>query len=440
MARRVQYGIASLLLFAAACGGKSEKPSDTVTLTGIAPADIKSNYDGDVILSGRNFNYASEVLIDGNLAATYPGVTVTIVDDATIRLHIAYAGAGHELSPGDRDIAVRVGLNRSETLPLHVRPILTTMEHVRTLPGTMTTSAGEISLWVRPFAQGVQVRPGHELAGPSGLPATAFRLENVRFTQTTSATPALATGGILGVEFDQVNDTYPAAVSLVIDQSGSMLNADPTDERVTQTQAFVDRLGATDQAKVIRFNANTVADVIDFTSDKVALKDALETLRTGENGNTPLWNASFKGVNDVAALVLENASKALIVLTDGIDNASTATPTDIIDAARNADVPAFVIGLGDPNDPNSLDRAALQDIADQTGGIFFFAQDATSLESIFHALNEVLASSYRIDGTYTLATPLPSAGTYTVEADVVTAVDGEEVRVSIPPFTASIVD
>ncbi len=427
-------------LLVSACGGPRESTVEAVGLESVSPSQIKSNFDGDVILTGHGFNLGTEVLIDGNLVTTYPGLSVAVLDDTQIRLHIAYPGAGHELSPGDRDIAVRVGLNRTLPLPLHVRPVLTTMEHVRTLPGSMTTTGGSLKLWVRPFAQGVQVRPGHELAGAAGMTATNFRFENVRFTQTTGATPAPATGGVTSAVFDPVNDTYPMAVSIVIDQSGSMTSNDPNDERVTQAQAFVANLGANDQAKVIRFNSNTVADVIDFTSDKQALHDALETLRTGEGGNTPLWNGAYKGTTDIAALSLPNASKAVIVLTDGIDNASSSTPQEIIDTARNANIPAFIIGLGDPNDPSSLDRAALQDICNQTGGIFFFAEDANSLESIFYALNEVLASSYEVETTYSLGTALPSAGTYKVEADIVAAIDGEEVSIPIPAFTASIVN
>lgn len=448
MVTRVPRALAAvaLLLLSASCGKTQKSAAEQpVGLVSIAPDNVKATFDGDVILTGHGFDLGSVVLVDEVPASTIPGMTVTVLDGNTIKLRITYLGQGNELATGDRDIRVRVGLDSSEELNFHVRPLLVQVDHIRTLPGQLTTAGGRLDVWLRPFdSEGVLLRPGHELVGNAGLQQSNFRIENVRvYVTVTSGNISASGAGVALAEFDPVNDAKPLAVSISIDQSGSMVGGqfpgDPGDERINQSQGFVDRLSSADEVQVLKFQNAAVDEVIAFTTDKIAVKAALDSLRTGEAGSTPLYDSTMRSVTDVAAKG-PGFSRAAIVLTDGIDTVSTTTVQQVIDNARNSGIPVFPIGLGNPNDPNSLDRDELQEIANQTGGLFLFAEDPTALSSVFAFLSEILASSYRVETDIAFNPPITAAGNYTIEADLVTTVDGEEIRIAMPPFRTSFVD
>lgn len=439
----------------AGCGAKTKDGEATPTpapfsLDTVSPDDIKANFDGDLHLTGTGFLQGATVLVDGAPVSSLPGFTMTIVDDYTIALHIAYQGAGAELPAGDYTVQVEQGTDVTATRPVHVRPILAKLDHVRTLPGLLLRNGGFLDIWVKPTdSEGDFMGPGEELAGATGLGDLNFRWENVKLTpagQQTGFTPDVA--GVADVTFEPVGTTKPLAVSITIDQSGSMIGlgsnpvpSDPNDERITQSQAFVDRMGPMDQATVIRFQgeAGQVFTVKPLTGDKAGLKTALDGLRTTEGGNTPLFDAMIKSVNDVKAAA-GTVTKAVIVLTDGRDTTSTQTKAQVISAARAAGVPIYSIGLGNPNDPNSLDRQGLQDIADQTGGRVFFAADSTALAGIFDQLSVLLTDSYRLESAISFDPPLTTAGTYTVQGDLFCDVDGEELSIPMPSFNVSILN
>lgn len=448
MVTRVPHALAAaaLLLLSVSCGKTEKSAAEApVGLVSIAPDNVKNNFDGDVILTGHGFDLGAQVLVNDVPANTIPGMTVTVLDYNTIKLHISYLGAGQELASGDRDVRVRVGLDSSEERNFHVRPLLFQVDHVRTLPGQLTTSGGRLDVWVRPFdSDGVLLRPGHELVGNAGLLQNNFRIENVRvYANSTSGNISASGAAVALSEFDPVNDAKPLAVSISIDQSGSMIGGafpgDPNDERITQSQGFVDRLSSADEVQVLKFQQNAVTEVIPFTTDKIAVKNALDSLRTGEAGSTPLYDSTMRSITDVAAKGVVY-SRAVIVLTDGIDTVSTTTVPQVIDNARTNGIPVFPIGLGNPNDPNSLNRDELQEIANQTGGLFLFAEDPTALASVFAFLSEILASSYRVETNMTFNPPITAAGNYTIEADLVTTVDGEEIRIAMPPFRTSFIN
>ena len=245
--------------------------------------------------------------------------------------------------------------------------------------------------------------------------------------------------GVADVFFDPVGEAKPLSVALAIDQSGSIVNnggTDPNDERITQAKAFVLRLTAMDEVEVLRFQGSSVSLVQGFTGDKAALTAALDSLKTGEGGGTPLYDAIVRAVNDVAPK--EGRTRVAIVLTDGRDNDSNASVDAAIAAARNAGVPVFTIGLGDPNDPASLDKAVLQRISDQTGGRFLFAQDPNALAGVFDALTDLLADSYQLRCALSFDPPLTAAGAYTLSGTVVADVDGTRIEIPMAPINVSI--
>lgn len=452
ISKRMSWVLALSTFAAAGCGaskeGEKSEPA-VLALTGVSPYDVKANHDGDVTLSGAGFLEAGiEVSVDGGpLSAAFPGAQMTIVDDWTIEIDFS----GALVAEGDRSIKVK-GLGGLESAPiaLHVRPVLATLEHVRTLPGYFNRTAGFLDLWAMPKDELDRfIGPGHELSGMTGLGDANFRWENVRATRLADASVSVPDiSGVADVKFEPVGVSNPLSIAITIDQSGSMIGlgvnpvpSDPNDERVNQAQAFVSRMGALDEASIIRFQGegNAVFTVQDFTSDKTVLNDALDTLRETEGGNTPLYDAMIKSVTDLAAREATR-TKALIVLTDGRDTTSVQTSEQAITAARDANIPVFAIGLGNPNDAASLDRADLENIAAQTGGRVFFAEDPAALAGIFDELTAILADSYKLEAAISFDPPLPAAGGYKIEGDIVADIDGEEIKIPMTPFTVSVLN
>ena len=79
---------------------------------------------------------------------------------------------------------------------------------------------------------------------------------------------------------------------------------------------------------------------------------------------------------------------ALLVLSDGADNASDGvTADDVINKAKAAHIPIFGVGLGGALDVPGLSFVGdLQRYADETGGVFTYLKSADDLGARFEKL------------------------------------------------------
>lgn len=93
----------------------------------------------------------------------------------------------------------------------------------------------------------------------------------------------------------------------------------------------------------------------------------INNLVTGDM--TSLYDALYTAVERVAA---QNGARCVIAFTDGNDNYSNCTKEDVVNVANRYHVPVFIIGIG------SIDYADVNDIATQTGGMYYNVSDVTS--------------------------------------------------------------
>jgi VWFA-related protein len=130
----------------------------------------------------------------------------------------------------------------------------------------------------------------------------------------------------------------PLRIALALDVSRSM------DNKIRQVEEalthFIDLLEPADEILVITFNDH-VHVVQDFTSDRELLGRVLDELEP--SGGTALYDAAFTAIQRVAAGPAE--SKAVVLVTDGVDTASTTSFHDLRELARRSEVPVFSIGL-----------------------------------------------------------------------------------------------
>ena len=188
----------------------------------------------------------------------------------------------------------------------------------------------------------------------------------------------------------------PLTTLLLVDISGSMNSSGKIQAARDAANAYVDQMRPGDQAGVMSFNTTVTYDQ-PITTDHSALKQALAAL--SPHGNTAMYDALVQ-----AEQTLQNVSgrKAVIVLTDGIDNASNQTADSVIGAIGSGGLSISTIGFGDPqlsSGATGLDEAALRSLADRAGGIYGYANDPGTLTGIYEHLGRNLQSEYRI--TYT---------------------------------------
>ncbi|HXB54145.1 MAG TPA: VWA domain-containing protein [Vicinamibacteria bacterium] len=141
----------------------------------------------------------------------------------------------------------------------------------------------------------------------------------------------------------------PLRIALALDTSGSM------ESKMGQVEAalkhFIDLLEPTDEILVITFNSE-VHVVQDFTSDRDLLGSVLDRMEAG--GGTALYDAAFTAIQRVAKSPAE--SKAVVLVTDGVDTASSTSFEALLELARRSEVPVFSIGLDSGSQLRDLSR------------------------------------------------------------------------------------
>src|SRR5215510_11781510 len=178
------------------------------------------------------------------------------------------------------------------------------------------------------------------------------------------------------IKIFQPEDT-PATVGLVIDNSNSMMNK--RKDVVSAALAFVGASHPQDEMFVVNFNRRAwlaLPQSHAFTSDHAELRATLAETRA--EGTTALYDAL-----NLALDHLKDSSrqrKALVVLSDGGDNASFAKIDDVLRVAQKSSATIYCIGIYDPFQ-RDRNPSILKKIAKVTGGEAFFPDTPDSLAS-----------------------------------------------------------
>ncbi|NOC82458.1 VWA domain-containing protein [Ruegeria sp. HKCCD6428] len=127
-----------------------------------------------------------------------------------------------------------------------------------------------------------------------------------------------------------------------------------------------------------------------FTEDLNSLNGFLDQTQVGMAGpNTALGDAIGLGIRTFESSEVDQ--RLMIVLSDGADTSSRMAPVNASAIAAEKNVVVYTIGVGDPNatGEDRVDLQALKDIADRTGGEYFFADDATALEQTYARIDSL---------------------------------------------------
>jgi Ca-activated chloride channel homolog len=189
-------------------------------------------------------------------------------------------------------------------------------------------------------------------------------------------------------------EDVPVSMGLVIDNSGSMRDKRP--EVNAAALALVETSNPQDEEFVVNFNDEFYLDTVhDFTSSLSELKDALE--RIDSRGSTALYDAVIgslyhlkKGTRD---------KKVLLVITDGVDNASRDTLQQAVEEAQRSDAVVYAIGLfGSDMRHGDIKKArrALLGLTKATGGLAYFPKDVSDTKAICTQIAHDIRNQYTV--------------------------------------------
>ena len=186
-------------------------------------------------------------------------------------------------------------------------------------------------------------------------------------------------------------EDIPVAIGIVIDNSGSM-----RDKRLKVNQAAINLVRASnprDEVFVVNFNDEYYLDQ-DFTSDINRLREGLEHIES--RGGTALYDAVMASADHLAKGARLD-KKALLVVTDGEDNASRESLEQCVRRLQDLNGPTvYTIGiLGDDREAHRAKRA-LAALALQTGGVAFFPKDLSEVDSITRQVAHDIRNQYTI--------------------------------------------
>jgi Ca-activated chloride channel homolog len=226
--------------------------------------------------------------------------------------------------------------------------------------------------------------------------------------------------GLLQADFQVLEDGIPQPVSLfmasgapvsltlMIDSSGSMHDSLPTARAAALRVLDVLREG--DRARIVGFSNR---DVIrqDFTGDVSALRSALAGLHA--SGSTALYRALYVALKELRAEKARGETRrlALVLLSDGLDTASSVTDEQILELARGSDVAVYPIALHPRRHPAgelalfSEATYFMTRLASDTGGRAFFCTSPDELDAAYAAIASEIRAQYSLAYSPTVVRP-----------------------------------
>ncbi len=228
------------------------------------------------------------------------------------------------------------------------------------------------------------------------------------------------------IKYFSVESDEPVAIAFVVDVSGSMRQSGKLDAAKEAVRFFVDQLRPQDRFALICFADDQVSWVTPFTSDHQRFLDRLMVQEGyGQTALNDAMAAVPKLVDDST-----NGRKAIVLITDGVDNSSKLSLDQALGIARQTEVPIFTVGFTslpweDRKKVKDLgfDMAVLQTFADETGGALFIVKDPDEMKEAVARISTDLRHQYLIgyspglpqwDGKYRSVQLIAGNGRYVV--------------------------
>lgn len=188
------------------------------------------------------------------------------------------------------------------------------------------------------------------------------------------------------------NNDVPVTVGILVDESRSM--APKRNEVLSAAGDFIHESNPQDEIFVLNFNETVKRGLppgVNFSGDPEQLRAAL--YRGISEGRTALNDAVVEGLTQLE--MGRRDKKALVLISDGGDNASRHTRHEMLDMLDRSIATVYAVGLFDANDPDR-DPGLLKQVAKTSGGDAFFPEDASQMSTVCKSIAKEIRTRYTI--------------------------------------------
>jgi VWFA-related protein len=191
------------------------------------------------------------------------------------------------------------------------------------------------------------------------------------------------------------SEDAPLSIGLVFDTSGSM--GPKLQQSRRAAVEFFKTANPQDEFFLVEFNDRPEL-VVPFTPDTEDIQNRLSFAQS--KGKTALLDGVLMGMNQMKKA--RNPRKAILIISDGGDNNSRYTETEVKNLVREADVQIYAIGIFEPASTRSRTAeelagpSLLSEIAEQTGGRHFPVENLSELPNIAEKIGIELRNQYII--------------------------------------------
>ena len=181
-----------------------------------------------------------------------------------------------------------------------------------------------------------------------------------------------------------LEEQAPVDAVLALDMSGSV-RGPKLDALRSAARGFLDGLRGGESAALLAFREEIVL-LEPFTPDLARLQRALANAQAG--GSTALCDAVYSALR-----LREPGSRrtAIVVFSDGVDNLSWLTASQVVEAAARSDAIVYAVAV---RDRGETDGAFLRDVVRATGGQLFEASSERDLSARFQDVLADIRSRY----------------------------------------------
>ncbi|MFZ9814636.1 MAG: vWA domain-containing protein [Candidatus Kapaibacteriota bacterium] len=190
------------------------------------------------------------------------------------------------------------------------------------------------------------------------------------------------------------------ALSMVFDRSGSMLfdiNQNTGELRADAARSagisFVNKLSDNDRLSIISFANNVTIDKPWSTKNQTPTAiNTINSIYANVNGRTAFYAALIEAINQTQTQT--TTKKAIIALTDGVNNISPDTTAVFNAISKSGTLPIYIVALGfdqtEPGIKEALDN--MREIAKRSNGKLFTVQDSAELIKVYDQLSTEVRS------------------------------------------------
>jgi Ca-activated chloride channel homolog len=184
----------------------------------------------------------------------------------------------------------------------------------------------------------------------------------------------------------------PVTVGLVVDHSRSM--GRNLSEVTAAVSSFAQSSNSQDEMFVVDFNDGVSIELMDgksFSNDPAELEEALNAISA--RGRTALYDAVGEGLKHLQ--YGRWSKKALVIVSDGGDNASHLSFSEVLAQTRQSQAVIYAIVLSSPDDADE-NPGLLRRLCKDTGGTAYFPAEGDSVVSVSKDIARDLREQYTL--------------------------------------------